>query len=274
MTDDDRAHALPHAPRPQAGGGPGQVESTSDRVIITGDGSRTLHHAEAGQTYGSEHGAVAEARHVFLHGSGVAERLAAGRPTRVIEVGLGSGLNLLLTWDRARRCGTSLAYLAFEREPPRPAEVAALGYHDLVDDPALVPAWLRVLESLQRHAADGAPRLWTSSDGPDGTSVGDGPALPGLTLQVALGDALAGDGVSPSVLTRGALAQHPADAVYHDAFSPAASPGLWSPAFLTACAGALAPGGTWVSYSVAGSVRRALAEAGLEVRKLRGPPGG
>ena len=62
--------------------------------------------------------------------------------------------------------------------------------------------------------------------------------------------------------------------IYHDAFSPASQPELWTPAFLTGLAGALGPGGCLVSYSVNGAVRRALGALGLRVEKLPGPPGG
>jgi tRNA U34 5-methylaminomethyl-2-thiouridine-forming methyltransferase MnmC len=69
-------------------------------------------------------------------------------------------------------------------------------------------------------------------------------------------------------------AEAPYDAVYLDPFSPEVNPDPWRPAVLAALAARLAPGGALVSYSVRGSVRRALAAAGLDVRKVAGPAGG
>ena len=66
----------------------------------------------------------------------------------------------------------------------------------------------------------------------------------------------------------------PYDAVYLDPVSPEVNRDPWRPAVLAALAARLAPGGALVSYSVRGSVRRALATAGLDVRKVAGPPGG
>lgn len=236
-------------------------------VVPTGDGSRTLRHPVAGDTYGSHHGAATEARHVFLSGSGVHERLAAGRPTRILEVGLGTGLNLTTTWAHARAHGAPLTYVALEREPISPAALAALRPESWGEDPRVASAWRAVAAEAYRAAAAGSEGLWRP--GP-----GFGLAVAGLDLTVALGDAVAPDGTGPSELARRALALGPFDAVYHDAFRPEANPGPWTPAFLAACAGALVPGGRWVSYSVAGAVRRALAEAGLTVAKRPGPPGG
>ncbi len=235
--------------------------------VPTADGSRTLRHPEAGDTYGSHHGAATEARHVFLRGSGVQERLAAGRPTRVLEVGLGTGLNLTTTWAHARAHDAPLAYVALEREPLAPDLLAALRPETWVEDPGVASAWRATAAELHDAWAAGARGLWRPARA-------EGPAAAGLDLTVALGDAVAPDRSGPSDVARRALELGPFEAVYHDAFRPEANPDLWTPAFLGACAAALAPGGRWVSYSVAGAVRRALAAAGLSVAKRPGPPGG
>ncbi len=239
----------------------------SPEVRVTEDGSRTLFDVAANQTLHSMHGAVSEARHVYLQASGVRARLEAGLDTTVIEVGLGTGLNLLLTLDAAVATGARVTYRALERTLLTTDVVASMRWGEHLEHPELVDAWLEVLEMLHRGA---------------GKTQGEGPRKPyrmlcplpsdGI-LEVAFGDATDTDG-APWGAARDLLARGEAHAIYHDAFSPEASPTLWSEGFLSACAAALAPGGTWVSYSVAGSVRRALATAGLEVHKEPGPPGG
>jgi tRNA U34 5-methylaminomethyl-2-thiouridine-forming methyltransferase MnmC len=231
-------------------------------VRTTADGSRTLFDVDAGQTLHSEHGAASEARHVFLEASGASARLARGRPTRVLEVGLGVGLNLLVSADAARAGGTELHYRALDLRLPAPEEVAALELGRTVRDPDLASRWRELLEQL-RGGRDG---------GTD--AILRGTLAPGVRLELALGEATAGPDAAPSEAAAALLEPGWAHAVYHDAFSPAATPELWSDAFLGACARCLAPGGTWVSYSVAGAVRRRLAGHGLRPEKLPGPPGG
>jgi tRNA U34 5-methylaminomethyl-2-thiouridine-forming methyltransferase MnmC len=231
-------------------------------VRTTADGSRTLFDVEAGQTLHSEHGAVREARHVYLEASGVAARLARGRPTRVLEVGLGAGLNLLISADAAVAGGAELRYRALDRRLPSAEEVATLDLGRALGDPGLASRWHELLRELRGQREDGA--------GP----VVHGTLAPGVALELALGEATAGPDAAPSEAAAALLQAGWAHAVYHDAFSPAATPELWSDVFLGACARCLAPGGVWVSYSVAGAVRRRLAGHGLRAEKRPGPPGG
>ncbi len=55
------------------------------------------------------------------------------------------------------------------------------------------------------------------------------------------------------------------DAWFLDGFAPAKNPEMWGEDVLRAVADRMVPGGTLATYSAAGFVRRALAEAGLEV---------
>ena len=85
-------------------------------------------------------------------------------------------------------------------------------------------------------------------------------ALPGIRLTVVPGDA------------RETLPnwQDKADAWFLDGFSPAKNPELWSPDLMTQVARHTAPGGSFATYTAAGAVRRALAEAGFTVTRLPG----
>lgn len=212
------------------------------RLDATADGSATLFDPAVQQGFHSGFGAATEARHVFLAGA----RLEAtdAEPFRVLEVGFGTGLNFLVTADAARARGVSLTYLAMERRLPPADLLRALDHRSALHHPDLADA---LIEARGDAPEAGAWR----------------PALPGVDLTVVLGDA-----------RTAALPRDWADALYHDAFSPAADPELWSEAFLGALAGALRPGGRLLSYCVQGAVRRRLAAAGLEVRKRPGPPGG
>ncbi len=69
------------------------------------------------------------------------------------------------------------------------------------------------------------------------------------------------------------VAQGPFDAVWLDPFGPEAEPESWSMDVARVIATSLAPTGRLVTYSAAGWIRRNLAEAGLHVATLPGPPG-
>ena len=69
-------------------------------VVTTADGSKTIYNAEVGENYHSKHGALQESQHVFLN-SGLRYSLASTESEKVsvLEVGLGTGLNFLLSAD-------------------------------------------------------------------------------------------------------------------------------------------------------------------------------
>jgi len=117
----------------------------------TADGSYTLYDPEVDQTYHSSRGAIAEARYVYLGASGAARRLAEGEELRVLEVGLGTGMNLLLTLDAATSGGALLHYRALERRPPPAEQVRRMELGRFLERPELVDAWLEILDDLRER---------------------------------------------------------------------------------------------------------------------------
>ena len=75
-------------------------------IITTGDGSKTIHLPEWNENYHSSHGAVQEAKHVFLkHGL---ELFLGNSEIHILEVGFGTGLNTILTLDAALHSDTTI----------------------------------------------------------------------------------------------------------------------------------------------------------------------
>lgn len=186
--------------------------------------------------YFSLENGLAETQHVFLAGNDLPARFVEG--FCVAELGFGTGLNFLATWALWREAGVpgSLRYTSFEAFPMSEA--------DLTQAHAAFPE-LAPLAAMLRAA-------WT---GQGGTVHLEGAEL---TL-------IAGDARAALPLWSGA-----ADAWFLDGFSPAKNPELWEPSLLQAVADHMAPGGTLATYTAAGHVRRALAEAGLEVTRQPG----
>ncbi len=180
---------------------------------------------------------LAETRHVFLEGNDLPARF--GGDFHIAELGFGTGLNLLVTWDawvQADRPG-NLHFTSFEAFPMAIPDMATA----LVQFPTLAGYAAKLLAG------------WT----PDAGMV---TLDTNLTLRVITGDARQ---------TLPAWEGH-ADAWYLDGFSPAKNPELWEPDLLQAVADHTKTGGTAATYSAAGHIRRSLSEAGFTVTRHPG----
>ena len=216
-------------------------------VITTRDGSRTLHSRQYQQSFHSVHGALTEAHHVFLEGSGTEELLKSQQEVRVLEVGFGAGLNWLITAAAARRHGTRLTYTALDKQIPSAELLSQLGYGGLIGAPALATTIEEWRKSFSSSVPNGTYNL---------------PHEHGGTLQLCIGEA-----------TEARFPDRSYDSIYFDAFDPGANPELWVPEFFGKLHRTLRDGGCLATYSVAGHVRRALTSNGFSVVRRPGPPG-
>ena len=174
---------------------------------------------------------LAESRHVFLDGNGLADRFRGAREFRIAELGFGTGLNFLAAWALWREvapAGARLSFTTFEGFPMTPdAQARALAIWPELDD--------LVAEMLVGRMAD-------------------------VDLRVIEGDVRetlpAWDGA--------------ADAWFLDGFAPARNPEMWGEALMAEVGRKTRPGGTFATYTAAGHVRRSLQVAGFEVRKTPG----
>lgn len=224
------------------------------RVLVTDDGSPTLVQSVTAEAMHSGCGAVAETRHVYLQMSGVAERLARGLATQVLEVGFGTGLGWLMTAEAALAVGAELRYVGLENRLPPAAVIRQLGWERHVQHPDLVGRHLDWLETLDPQS----PRRLR---------------IDRATLEIISADACQWCPEAGRAARSGPGSSR-FDAVYFDPFSPELSPQLWQPEVFGGLRQLLRPGGTLVSYCVSRPVRDALTASGFLVHKVAGPPGG
>ena len=93
-------------------------------IIQTDDGSHTIYVKELDETYHSRHGAVRESLHVFIrHGLEYQAKAVKTSNITIFEVGLGTGLNALLTQAYAAESKKRINYQVLE---PYPLEVEVL----------------------------------------------------------------------------------------------------------------------------------------------------
>lgn len=211
------------------------------RIIDTGDGSKTIQLVDWNEQYHSVHGALQEAKHVFIgHLKSYLDSnwKDKNKAVRIFEMGFGTGLNALLTAQFALMENQLIHYTSLEAFPISSDEINALNYASLVED-----GW-DIYEKL--HAAD-----WEMES----------------------------EIVSQFILLKqiGELATHVLEGVYdvvfYDAFGPRVQPDLWTIAIFEKIFTAMNQGGALFTYCAKGEVRRNMIAAGFEVSRMPGPPG-
>ena len=179
---------------------------------------------------------LAETRHVFLSGNDLPARFKEGFV--VAELGFGTGLNLLATWEAWENAGfdTPLGFTSFDAFPMAVTDMRA----SLARWPELAARATLLLEAIDAQ----------------GFSF----ELPNLCGEIIIGDA------------RKTLPEWVgfADAWFLDGFSPAKNPELWEADLLKHVSTHTCAGGTAATYSAAGHVRDKLTEAGFAVERDQG----
>jgi len=216
---------------PEPGPGPVQVPETAPELDWR-DGAIPVSR-QFDDPYFSLAGGLDETRHVFLAGNSLPDRFRDG--FRIAELGFGTGLNLMAVLLAHRGAG-HLRYTSFEAFP-LPAEAIARALAAFPEVEPFAPLFLKQWDSGTRTLH-----------------------FPNLTAEIITGDARE---TLPAWEGR-------ADAWFLDGFSPAKNPELWSPDLMAEVARHTAPGGTFATYTAAGHVRRALAEAGFTVTRQPG----
>ncbi len=196
--------------------------------------------------YRSELGGLEQARDVFLKGCGLPEAWAHQPQWCVLETGFGLGLNFLVTWA------------AWKADPLRPR---LLHFVSLEAFPASADD---VLRSAQSHpeilpfAQQLQSQLWGLLPGFHRLVFEGGQLL----LTLCVGDAKA-------MLRESSFE---ADSVYLDGFSPQRNPDIWDLHTFKAVARCCRRGTRVATWTVARSVRDALAQCGFVMKKVPGSP--
>ena len=207
--------------------------------LTTGDGSVTIHLPDWNEQYHSKHGAIAEARHVFLQmGLHHFLRSYTGSNISILEIGFGTGLNALLTFLEFQNLPHSCNYFGVEGYPIAPEEVAQLNYVQLLD-----------IDPIHFYKMHKMP--WEKSEF--------------ITDDFSL--------VKRKMLFHDISEENKFHLIYFDAFGARVQPELWTESLFLKMYSALQTNGVLVTYAAKGSVRRAMQAVGFIVERLPGPPG-
>lgn len=207
---------------------------------ITGDGSHTLYVPELGEHYHSVFGAIAESRHIFLD-AGFKHINRPFETIEILEIGLGTGLNALLTFIESEAGRCQVKYTTIELNPLKEDIYSLLNYADLLN---YRDSWK--IFSLLHQSAWNEPVHLTSF-------------FSFYKIKASLQD------YQPE--------KEAFDLVYFDAFGPDVQPEMWTKEVFDKMAFGLKKHGVLVTYSTKGTVKRNLSGAGFSLEKLPGPRG-
>ncbi len=212
------------------------------QIILTADGSHTVSIPEMNVTYHSVHGAIQESMHVFIE-AGLRfcwDRFRQPGELNILEIGLGTGLNALLTLAETEKSNQDILYTALELYPLTQEQYSTLNYCIELKQPNLQSAFLSI------HDCE-----WEKSI----------PVTSKFVLHKTNQSLLNYTNASNFHL------------IYFDAFAPAAQPELWTVEVFQKLYALLQAEGILVTYCSKGDVRRAMQSAGFTVEKIPGPPG-
>ena len=188
------------------------------------------------------HGAVKEARHVFLK-MGLDFWMNENpdqNSLHILEIGFGTGLNALLTLIHTEKSSVNLLYEGVEAYPVSSEELAQLNYLEAAD----AQVFEAVFEKMHQTP-------WEQTE--------------------TITEAFQLKKRKQTFETLEDQDQH--DLIYFDAFGARVQPELWEEPIFEKMYRALKAGGVLVTYAAKGSVRRAMQAVGFKVERLPGPPG-
>lgn len=214
-------------------------------IVITADGSSTIHLPEWDEQYHSKHGAIQEAYHVFIkHGlhhfcnSVIQNNLHSN--ISILEIGFGTGLNAFITLLEAEKLKMAIEYFGVEGYPVSMQEINQLNYSKQLNsekDNSIFKklheiSWEELHKITTHFSLIKQNRFFSEINEKDCYNI-----------------------------------------IYFDAFGARVQPELWTEKMFQKMFEALKIGGVLVTYSAKGSVRRAMETVGFKVERLPGPPG-
>ncbi len=207
-------------------------------ITQTADGSNTLYNETIGEHYHSKHGALQESKHVFIN-AGLNHAVINQSEISVLEVGFGTGLNFLLSFEYCENNKIKLNYTGIEAFPLSTKLIEETGYSTYVPN----EIWSGFIVKYQ-EALKASQNL-----------------APLCELEIA-----------HTTLTE-FNTDKKFDLIYYDAFSIQHQPEMWTDEIIAHTCTFLKPGGTFVTYAITGKLKRALKANGFTIEKLPGAPG-
>ena len=232
-----------------------QMDDNGNMVPVSG---------EFGDVYFSHADGLAETRHVFLMHNQLPKRLSALAPQQcftIAELGFGTGLNLLATWQLWRQLRHTHPHLATARLHFITTEKFPIPLSDLTQILKLLgqraPELIELIEPLLAAyppLIGGCHRLNFFDDN--------------VTVDMWFGDAA--ESLSKLALDSTHQSVPHIDAWFLDGFAPSCNSTLWADSIFAQMQRLSRPYTTAATYSCAGIVKRGLKQHGFQIQKVKG----
>ena len=204
-------------------------------IQLTSDGSTTIAIPEKNITYHNTSGAIGESLHVFINaGLQYISQAQSLQHIQVFEMGFGTGLNALLSWQFAQQQQISINYTAVELYPVAIEESMQLNYGELLN--------------MQTAFTDLHSCNWETETKLDNHFT--------LTKN------------QQSLVDFSTNQQF--NIIYYDAFAPNDAPELWTKEVFEKLYTMLLPNGILITYCSKGDVKRLMKAVGFKVERLKG----
>ena len=207
----------------------------NEKIILTNDGSHTLFSLKINETYHSIHGAIIEAKHVFIKNGFSALKK---KNITVLEIGFGTGLNALLTCQKAKEEKVKVNYHSVELYPVNKETYSQLNFTDLI---GLEKKDLSILHTCPWEKKQNINTFFSLTKNQT--------SLQKYNTEIKF------------------------DIIYFDAFSPNKQPELWSHIIFKKMHKILKDDGFLVTYCAKGVIKRTMKSVGFKIIVLDGPPG-
>jgi tRNA U34 5-methylaminomethyl-2-thiouridine-forming methyltransferase MnmC len=207
-----------------------------NKIIQTSDGSHTIYVPELDEHYHSVHGAVQESAFIFINNG---FNFCTANPVSILEIGFGTGLNVLLTAIRSQADNRYVDFTSVEKYPLDEKTVKSLNHHEFAGEKGIV-----LFERI--HSVP-----WNKK-----ASILSNFNLTKIKMDFTL--------EKPDGLF---------DLIYFDAFGPDKQPEMWTGEIFDSISRGVKKNGIFVTYSAKGEVKRNLRASGFDVTLLPGPPG-
>lgn len=209
------------------------------KIIQTEDGSTSLFNEDLNESYHSKFGAINESMHVFIEAG--LNRLKGLDTINILEIGLGTGLNALLSCIQGEEKKLIINYIAIEPFPIEKETYDQLNYEECINDQNTKLYFSKIHEAPWRQT----------------NTINSQFIITKLNNKLEL--------YQPPV--------NFFNLIYFDAFSPDIQPELWSLPNFIKIFESLQQNGILVTYCAKGKVRRDLEAAGFITERIPGPKG-